>query len=162
MKNLSVVLWATQGKLSFTGESRITKQILRSAEKCYILAHLQMRVYICRHVYVCLCAWAHICFLPGFIDQQSNSPVASNCLISTSIVLNPVEDELDTLYILKDPQFLRNQERNNLKCKESFSFILRVEDKSSGQTPANCSGLCSLILALPHDHMTPWPRDQSR
>lgn len=89
-------------------------------------------------------ACPRICFLPGFTDQQSNIPVATNCLISPSIVLNPVEDELDTLHILKDPQFLRNQERNT----KGESLASGVEDKLSGETPENCSGLCSLI-ALP-------------
>lgn len=76
MKNLSVVLWATQGKLSFTGESRITKQILRSAEKCCILAHLQMRVYVCRHVYVYLGARVRAHAYVFFQDLLISNPTS--------------------------------------------------------------------------------------
>ena len=105
-------------------------------------------------MFVCICACTCICFLPGFTDQQSNIPVATNSLISPSIVLNPMEDELDTLHILKDPQFLRNQERNNSKCKESFSFILR------GRGCVISTDACKLLWPLlPQPCLATWPRD---
>ena len=113
-----ILYWRIKNYKTNTEISRKILYFSSSANAC-------VRMQACVCIFGCTCACTRICFLPGFTDQQSNIPVASNCLISPSIVLNPVEDELDTLYILKDPQFLRNQERNNSKCKESFSFILR-------------------------------------
>ena len=112
-----------------------------------------MCVCVCVQACVCLCAHvrvhAYVFFQDYCSSQQSNLLAATNCMISSSTVLNPMENELNKLCILNDPQFLRNQKRNNSKSKESTSCILRGRGSFTRTDPR--SALCSLTLSWPRD-----------